>query len=95
MVARDIIMIADEHVVKFQKEGKTLLDAREMAGEIAIDKQRADLFKMDNNALEAFESSMKRIKKLSSKTEKNFKLHNVHYDPIGKSDDWMSRLPWS
>ncbi len=95
MISRDMILISDEHIDRFQKEGKTLLDAREMAGKIAVDKQRADLFKMDDNALEAFESSIKRIKKLSSKTEKNFQLHNAYYDPISREENWMDRLPWS
>jgi len=96
MASKGLIAPKEADIVKLQKEGSSLLDARNKAFIKAVDEQKTDLLKMDNRALEAFESSIKRINKEANVSSKEMWLNSIKLDAsMTDSDKWIKGLPWS
>jgi hypothetical protein len=100
MIEKNLIEPKAEDISKLRKEGKTILDARAEAFALEIDRQLADLLKMDQNTLEAFSKSVDRIKKIAGIGNESKGLEKIENPPVLDNreeniDDWFNKLPWS
>jgi hypothetical protein len=97
MMSKGLITASAEDIAKFQKEGAHLLDARNKAFKLAMDAQKASLFKMDKFSIQAFEESILKIQKVAGVTPNEFSIiNNITLDKSAGSDDnWMNGLKWS
>lgn len=97
MMSKGLISADSKDVEKFQKAGNHLLDARNLAFKLAMDAQKASLFKMDKFSIEAFQESILKITKVAGVTPSEFAvISNIKMDKVAGSDEnWMSGLKWS
>jgi len=96
MLERNMIVINNNHIENYKKQGLPLIDAQHKALKDEIDHQMKDLLAMDDNSLKAFENSIKRIKKVAEiKKQGNKKgveeILYVGYEPKGE-DEWLEKL---
>ena len=91
MADRDMIEISDAAVDEEKKAGLPLLDARHEAFKKSVDKQLADLMKMDDNTVEAFANSVKRMKRTAN-NGKGLNISRVPYNTEETEGKWLSDL---
>ena len=92
MMQKGMIAVDESAMKHAQAEGKTVMESKKIGLEASVNKQVADLLKMDDKSLKAFADSIGRINVTASKKV----LSNPINVPIDSNDegDWIEKLDW-
>jgi len=91
MLQKGMIAVDESAMKHAQAEGKTVMESKKIGIEASVNKQVADLLKMDDKSLKAFADSVGRINVTASKKV----LSNPINVPVDSNDeDWIEKLDW-